>query len=147
MLASFSEGITSDTVYVYVSSFLPLRSSYEYSIGPNVNLPPASVEAKRSSVKSPPLSLNVNSSLATCAFLPATTLLPSITTLAPPVVYGLTNLTASGSHNPLLEPSVFVTTVDTAVDTALILSFERAVISALTLNTPLPSSVTVTFTV
>ena len=130
-------------MYVYVSSFLPLRSSYEYSIGPNVNLPPASVEAKRSSVKLPPLSLNVNSSLSTCAFLPATTLLPSITTLAPPVVYGLTNLTASGSHNPLLEPSVFVTTVDTA----LIVSFEGAVISALTLNTPLPSSVTVTFTV
>ena len=130
-------------MYVYVSSFLPLRSSYEYSIGPNVNLPPASVEAKRSSVKLPPLSLNVNSSLAACAFLPATTLLPSITTLASPVVYGLTNLTASGSHNPLLEPSVFVTTVDTA----LIVSFEGAVISALTLNTPLPSSVTVTFTV
>ena len=130
-------------MYVYVSSFLPLRSLYEYSIGSNVNLPPASVEAKRSSVKLPPLSLNVNSSLAACAFLPATTLLPSITTLASPVVYGLTNLTASGSHNPLLEPSVFVTTVDTA----LIVSFEGAVISALTLNTPLPSSVTVTFTV
>ena len=130
-------------MYVYVSSFLPFRSLYEYSIVPNVKLPPASVEAKRSSVKLPPLSLNVNSSLSTCAFLPATTLLPSITTLAPPVVYGLTNLTASGSHNPLLEPSVFVTTVDTA----LIVSFEGAVISALTLNTPLPSSVTVTFTV
>ena len=130
-------------MYVYVSSFLPLRSLYEYSIGSNVNLPPASVEAKRSSVKLPPLSLNVNSSLAACAFLPATTFLPSITTLVPRVVYGLTNLTASGSHNPLLEPSVFVTTVDTA----LIVSFEGAVISALTLNTPLPSSVTVTFTV
>ena len=130
-------------MYVYVSSFLPFRSLYVYSIGANANLPPASVEAKRSSVKLPPLSLNVNSSLATCAFLPATTLLPSITTLAPSVVYGLTNLTASGSHNPLLEPSVFVTTVDTA----LIVSFEGAVITALTLNTPLPSSVTVTFTV
>ena len=119
-------------MYVYVSSFLPFKSLYVYSIGANANLPPASVEAKRSSVKLPPLSLNVNSSLSTCAFLPATTLLPSITTLVPRVVYGLTTSTAFGSHNPLLEPSVFVT-----IDTALIVSFEGAVISALTLNTPL----------